>query len=131
MAAIFLCFQEGVLKCHAFNGEQFVKEMRLEDFIKEYNTLLLKYNVEKNKDYWERLNSKNAALSFYQKDQSTRKQGELPHLTPRREGLQHANEGEKEATANPEKGAARHDQPDRQARGTAQGAADARDQCPD
>ena len=30
--------------------------MRLMDFIKEYNTLLLKYNKVKNKDYWERLN---------------------------------------------------------------------------
>jgi len=59
---------EGVLKCHAFRGDQFVKEMRLEDFIKEYNTLLLKYNVERNKDYWTRLNSKSAAESFYSKN---------------------------------------------------------------
>lgn len=59
---------EGVLKCHAFKGDQFVKEMRLEDFIKEYNTLLMKYNIERNKDYWTRLNSAGAAANFYTKD---------------------------------------------------------------
>ena len=41
---------EGVLKCHKYRGTDdeeksgFEKEMRLEDFIKEYNTLLLSYN---------------------------------------------------------------------------------------
>lgn len=56
---------EGVLKCHVYEGERFKKEMRLEDFVKEFNTLLLKYNTEANKDYWERLNQTNIGEIFF------------------------------------------------------------------
>jgi len=56
---------EGVLKCHQYHGESFNREMRLLDFIKEYNTLLLKYNKIKNKDYWERLNQHHTANMIF------------------------------------------------------------------
>lgn len=70
---------EGVLKARRFEmdmrnqvekekGFQFVKELKLEDFIKEYNTLLLRYNIEKNTDQYERLNQTNIANMFYTKD---------------------------------------------------------------
>ena len=48
------------MKCHKYKGDEsntgFEKEMRLEDFVKEYNTLLLTYNKKVNINYWERLN---------------------------------------------------------------------------
>ena len=54
---------DGTLKCRVFELDKFIKEMSLDELVKEYNTILMRYNKSQNTNFWDRLNQpKNKVL---------------------------------------------------------------------